>query len=251
MKIVTILCQKGGVGKTTFTVNIGKILSNRGFKTLIIDTDPQGNVSTYLNFNKDEENIINSTDILEKNYKKKIGFSSENLYIIPSNKSIMKHNDEKIIGGPKLTGVKEFLYSYEFDIVIIDTPPTISSLTQEALAISDYYLIPAKPEFLAIEGVSQAMAFAKKTISIINNADPIFLGVALNQVDTRRASFKDFEKELNFLLSDKMFNSKISQLTEIADSPFYSKTVLDFKEHSKAKIEFLEFSNEFIERVGL
>ena len=61
----------------------------------------------------------------------------------------------------------------------------------------------------------------------------------------------DFEKELNFLLSDKMFNSKISQLTEIADSPFYSKTVLDFKEHSKAKIEFLEFSNEFIERAGL
>ena len=73
MKIVTILCQKGGVGKTTFTVNLGKILSNRGFKTLIIDTDPQGNVSTYLNFNKDEVNIINSTDLLEKNYDKKIG----------------------------------------------------------------------------------------------------------------------------------------------------------------------------------
>ena len=97
MKIVTILCQKGGVGKTTFTVNLGKILSNRGFKTLIIDTDPQGNVSTYLNFNKNEENIVNSTDLLEKNYDKKIGSLSENLYIIPSNKSILKHNDEKII----------------------------------------------------------------------------------------------------------------------------------------------------------
>ena len=78
MKIVTILCQKGGVGKTTFTVNLGKILSNRGFKTLIIDTDPQGNVSTYLNFNKDEENIINSTDILEKNYKKRSQKSKNN-----------------------------------------------------------------------------------------------------------------------------------------------------------------------------
>jgi cellulose biosynthesis protein BcsQ len=77
------------------------------------------------------------------------------------------------------------------------------------------------------------------------------LGVVLNQVDTRRTSFKDFETELKFLLSDKMFNSKISQLTEIADSPFYSKTVSDFKEQSRARIEFLEFSNEFIERVGL
>ena len=55
MKVVTILCQKGGVGKTTFTVNLGKILSNKGFKTLIIDTDPQGNVSTYLDFNKEEK----------------------------------------------------------------------------------------------------------------------------------------------------------------------------------------------------
>ena len=251
MKIVTILCQKGGVGKTTFTVNLGKILSNRGFKTLIIDTDPQGNVSTYLNFNKNEESIINSTDLLEKNYDKKIGSLSENLYIIPSNKSILKHNDEKIIGGPKLNRAKDFLASYHFDIVIIDTPPTISSLTQEALAASDYYLIPAKPEFLAVEGVSQAMSFAKITISSIKKADPIFLGVVLNQVDTRRASFKDFETELKFLLSDKMFNSKISQLTEIADSPFYSKTVLDFKEQSRAKLEFLEFSNDFIERVGL
>lgn len=251
MKIVTILCQKGGVGKTTFTVNLGKILSNRGFKTLIIDTDPQGNVSTYLNFNKDEENIINSTDLLEKNYDKKIGPLSENLYIIPSNKSILKHNDEKIIGGPKLNRAKDFLASHQFDIVLIDTPPTISSLTQEALAAADHYLIPAKPEFLAVEGVSQAMSFAKITISSIKKADPIFLGVVLNQVDTRRASFKDFETELKFLLSDKMFNSKISQLTEIADSPFYSKTVLDFKEQSRARLEFLEFSNEFIERVGL
>ena len=189
--------------------------------------------------------------MLEKNYDKKIGSISENLYIIPSNKSILKHNDEKIIGGPKLNRAKDFLASHQFDIVLIDTPPTISSLTQEALAVSDHYLIPAKPEFLAVEGVSQAMSFAKITISSIKKADPIFLGVVLNQVDTRRTSFKDFETELKFLLSDKMFNSKISQLTEIADSPFYSKTVLDFKEQSRARIEFLEFSNEFIERVGL
>ena len=251
MKVVTILCQKGGVGKTTFTVNLGKILSNKGFKTLIIDTDPQGNVSTYLNFNKEEKDTINSTDLLEKNYDKKIGYLSENLFIIPSNKSIVKHNEEKIVGGPKLIRAKDFLNSHQFDIVIIDTPPTISSLTQEALTASDYYLIPTKPEFLAIEGVSQAMSFAKSTIFKIKNADPIFLGVALNQVDTRRSSFEDFENELNFLLSDKMFKSKISQLTEIADSPFYSKTVLDFKEDSKARLEFIEFSDEFIERIGL
>ena len=138
-----------------------------------------------------------------------------------------------------------------FDLVLIDTPPTISSLTQESLTISDYYLIPSKPEFLAVEGVSQAMDFANETINNVTKADPIFLGVVLNQVDTRRSSFQSFENELKFLLADKLFNSKISQLTEIADSPFYAKTVLDFNENSKAKLEFIELSNEIFEKVGL
>ena len=78
-----------------------------------------------------------------------------------------------------------------------------------------------------------------------------FLGVVLNQVDTRRSSFQSFENELRFLLADKLFNSKISQLTEIADSPFYAKTVLDFNENSKAKLEFIELSEEIFEKVGL
>ena len=251
MKILTVLCQKGGVGKTTFVVNLGKLLSHKGYKTLLIDTDPQGNVSTYLNFDKDSKAVLSATDLFENRLDKEITKVSENLYLIPSNKSIIKHSSEKIIGGSKLIKHKNFLIENGFDLVLIDTPPTISSLTQESLTISDYYLIPSKPEFLAVEGVSQAMDFANETIKNVINADPIFLGVVLNQVDTRRSSFQSFENELKFLLADKLFNSKISQLTEIADSPFYAKTVLDFNENSKAKLEFIELSNEIFEKVGL
>ena len=251
MKILTVLCQKGGVGKTTFVVNLGKLLSHKGYKTLLIDTDPQGNVSTYLNFDKDSKAVLSATDLFENRLDKEITKVSENLYLIPSNKSIIKHSSEKIIGGSKLFKHKNFLIENDFDLVLIDTPPTISSLTQESLTISDYYLIPSKPEFLAVEGVSQAMDFANETINNVTKADPIFLGVVLNQVDTRRSSFQSFENELKFLLADKLFNSKISQLTEIADSPFYAKTVLDFNENSKAKLEFIELSNEIFEKVGL
>ena len=251
MKILTILCQKGGVGKTTFVVNLGKLLSHKGYKTLLIDTDPQGNVSTYLNFDKNSKTALSSTDLFENKLDKEIMEVSKNLYLIPSNKSIIKHSSEKIIGGSKLIKHKNLLIEKGFDLVLIDTPPTISSLTQESLTISDYYLIPSKPEFLAVEGVSQAMDFANETINNVTKADPIFLGVVLNQVDTRRSSFQSFENELKFLLADKLFNSKISQLTEIADSPFYAKTVLDFNENSKAKLEFIELSNEIFEKVGL
>lgn len=251
MKILTVLCQKGGVGKTTFVVNLGKLLSHKGYKTLLIDTDPQGNVSTYLNFDKNSKAVLSATDLFENRLDKEITKVSENLYLIPSNKSIIKYSSEKIIGGSKLFKHKNFLIEKGFDLVLIDTPPTISSLTQESLTISDYYLIPSKPEFLAVEGVSQAMDFANETINNVTRADPIFLGVVLNQVDTRRSSFQSFENELKFLLADKLFNSKISQLTEIADSPFYAKTVLDFNKNSKAKLEFIELSNEIFEKVGL
>ena len=75
MKVLTILCQKGGVGKTTFVVNLGKLLSHKGYKTLLIDTDPQGNVSTYLNFDKNSKEALNTTDLFENRLDKEIMLS--------------------------------------------------------------------------------------------------------------------------------------------------------------------------------
>ena len=89
MKVLTILCQKGGVGKTTFVVNLGKLLSHKGHKTLLIDTDPQGNVSTYLNFDKNSKEALNTTDLFENRLDKEIIKVSESLYLIPSNLSLI------------------------------------------------------------------------------------------------------------------------------------------------------------------
>ena len=251
MIIISVVCQKGGVGKTTTTINLASVLSKKGLKTLIIDTDPQGNVSTYLNQNKNSELTTSTTQILdgEKDIEPIKVF--ENLYLIPSNIDIKKHNSEKIVGGSKLRNIRQNETIKTFDIVFIDTPPTMSSLVQEALSTSDYYFIPSKPEFLAVEGVGQAMSFAKQTISEVPHTNPYFLGVVLNQVDTRRASYQDLVLELKQILSDKLFKTHISQLTEIADSPLYAKTILDFSEQSKARIEFEELSNELLDRVGL
>ena len=251
MKTISVVCQKGGVGKTTTVINLASVLSRKGLKTLIIDIDPQGNVSTYLNQNKNSELTTSTTQILdgEKDIEPIKVF--ENLYLIPSNIDIKKHNSEKIVGGSKLRNIRQNEKIKMFDLIFIDTPPTMSSLVQEALSTSDYYFIPSKPEFLAVEGVGQAMSFAKQTISEVPHTNPYFLGVVLNQVDTRRASYQDLVLELKQILSDKLFKTHISQLTEIADSPLYAKTVLDFSEQSKARIEFEELGNELLDRVGL
>jgi chromosome partitioning protein len=251
VKTISVVCQKGGVGKTTTVINIASVLASKGLKTLIIDTDPQGNVSTYLNQEKSNTEHTTTTDILDGEQNINPLKVIENLYLIPSDIDIKKHNSEKIIGGSKLKKIYKNNNINTFDIILVDTPPTMSSLVQEALSIADYYFIPSKPEFLAVEGVGQAMSFAKQTIEVVPHTNPVFLGVLLNQVDTRRASYLDFVSELKHILADKLFKTHISQLTEIADSPFYAKTVLDFNENSRAKIEFEELTEELIEKVGL
>ena len=251
MKIISIICQKGGVGKTTTVVNLSTIFSKKGYKTLIIDLDPQGNVSTYLNFDKNTNEVTNSIQLLEGTTEVEPGELNENLSIIPSNKEISRYNEEKIIGGSKIKNLKQIGFFNNFDLVFIDTPPTMSSLVQEGIAASDYYLIPTKPEFLAVEGVAQAMSFAKTTLKNIPNINPIFLGVLLNQVEIKRSSYQDFLTELEYLLGDRLLKTKISHLTEIADSPFYGKTVIDFSDESKAKAEFNKLAEEIIERVGI
>ncbi len=164
MKTISIICQKGGVGKTTTVVNLSSIFSKKGYKTLIIDLDPQGNVSTYLNFDKNTDTITTSIDLLEGVKNLNPGILNEKLSIVPSNKEILRHSEEKIIGGSKISKLKKRGIFNGFDFIFIDTPPTMSSLVQEGIAASDYYIIPTKPEFLAIEGVAQAMDFAKKNI---------------------------------------------------------------------------------------
>ena len=103
----------------------------------------------------------------------------------------------------------------------------MSSLVQEAIVFSDYYLIPTKAEFLAIEGVGQAMEFANTTLKSIPNTNPVFLGVLLNQIFEETESHKDFVSELNEILGEKLLKTKIPHKTEIAESPLYAKTVID------------------------
>ncbi len=126
-----------------------------------------------------------------------------------------------------------------------------NNLVQEALCASDFYLIPTKPEFLAIEGVSQAMSFAKETISKQIKVNPVFLGVVLNQIETGRSSYLDFVKELEYLLADKLLNTKVSSSADVADSPYYLKTVEDFTNDNKSKKEFYQLANELLERMNI
>ena len=226
---LSIICQKGGVGKTTMSVNISDVYSKRNEKTLLIDLDPQGNATTYLLGEKIGE--FDSLDLLQN--KKKIKIEElkkvkENLYLIPSNPDIKRLVSRKIIGGSVLQNRRKDKQFAQFDKVIIDTPPSMNSLVNEAICFSDYYLIPTRAEYLSVEGVGQAVDYVRDVISTTKNISPIFLGVVLNSVDKRRSSFRNFKSELENILGDKLFNNSISQLTDIAEAPFHGKTLSEY-----------------------
>ena len=251
MKLISIVCQKGGVGKTTIVVNLSSMFAKKGYKTLLIDLDPQGNVSTYLNFDKNREDITNSMKLFEGITKINPGYIDENYYLIPSNIKIAKHNEEKIVVGSKLKKLKEKGVFEEYDLVFVDTPPTMSSLVQEAIVFSDFYLIPTKAEFLAIEGVGQAMEFATNTLKSTPNSNPELLGVLLNQTLKETESNKEFVNELNEILGEKLLKTKIPLKREIAESPLYEKTVIDFNEEGEPYKAFNSLAQEIKERIGL
>jgi len=248
---ISIICQKGGVGKTTLSVNISDIIARKHKKTLLVDLDPQGNATTYL-YNKKSEPRFDALSLLEG--KEPIDIEElpevrENLFLIPANQKIKRLISEKLFAGSVLYKRKKGDEFSPFEAVVIDTPPAMNSLVHESINISDFYLIPTRAEYLSIEGVGQAIEYIKTIVSNSRNIDPIFLGVVLNSVDKRRASFKRFYSELRFILGDKLFETSISQLTEIADAPFYGKTAYEQNHNGNAYKELTLLVEEILKKI--
>jgi chromosome partitioning protein len=247
---ISIICQKGGVGKTTLSVNISDILAKNGNKTLLIDLDPQGNTTTYLYNTKNNPSFDTLTLLAEKEpiNIEEIPEVRENLFLVPANQNIKRLISEKLFAGSVLYKRKRNNEFLPFDTIIIDTPPAMNSLVHESINVSDYYLIPTRAEYLSIEGVGQAVEYVKRIVSNNRNINPIFLGVVLNSVDKRRASFKSFSSELRLILGDKLFETSISQLTEIADAPFYGKTAYEYNPNGNAYKELTLLVEEIVKR---
>tara|TARA_B100000131_G_scaffold235610_1_gene227593 strand:- start:38 stop:838 length:801 start_codon:yes stop_codon:yes gene_type:complete len=253
-KILSIINQKGGVGKTTTVINLAAGLSMKGKKILVIDLDPQGNATTGLGMSNTENtdrtiySVLNGTkNIFDVIHKTKF----ENLDLITSNVDLSGLEVETAGDSRRAFILKEQITAYlndsrgSYDYVLIDCPPSLSLLTIMALVASKSLIVPLQTEFFALEGLTQLM----KTIERIkNNLNPelIIKGILLTMYDKRNKLSSEVEKEARGYFKDKVYQSVVPRNVRLSEAPSHGVPVLLYDKNCPGSKSYFSFTEEFL-----
>lgn len=250
-KIISVVNQKGGVGKTTTSVNLGAYLAHFGKKTLLVDVDPQANATSGLGINHRQvergvyDVLTGNCSILDSIIKTK----QENYYIIPATVSLSGASVE-LVGLDnrefRLSSALEEIRN-NFDYIIIDGPPSLGLLTVNSLTSSDEVLIPIQSEYYALEGLGQLL----ETISLIqNNLKPSLgiMGVIITMFDKRNRLSSLVKDELYKYFPNKVFKSIISRSVRLAEAPSYGLSILQYDPKSIGARAYEELAKEIISK---
>lgn len=250
--IYAIINEKGGVGKTTSTINISSILAEMGKKVLIIDTDPQGNLSTGIGFEKNKTEVtifdvlVNETPITESIYKTKI----ENVHILPA--TLKLSNAEVMLSGmmERETRLRSAIEEYElknfYDYILIDTPPSVGLLTQNAIVATDRILVPVHTSTYDVEGITHLFSLVNRIKRNLNKELEVF-GSFISSVDKRRNIIK-YKKELDNFFEGKTFSTIIHQYAVVESATNNFLPINKYDKNSKANKEWELLVKEFIKK---
>jgi len=244
MKITTITNQKGGTGKTTISMNLGVALAMRGKKVLLIDFDPQANLTYSFGIHKPKNTIV---EVLQgKQTIQTILVNKEGLDIAPSS-SLLSDLELSIvnkIGREQL--LKDRLKGLTgYDYVFIDSPPSLSILTINALTASTEVLIPLQMEILSLQGVTQLLKTIDEVKNVLNKKLKIS-GIVVSIYDSRRRLSGEVLNEIKNNLKEKIFNSVIRICVKITEAPSFAKSVLSYAPSSKGAIDYKNLAKEFL-----
>lgn len=250
-KIIAVFNQKGGVGKTTSTINLATALSFKGKRVLVCDIDPQANASS--GFGLDKEDVSESVyDVIigGKDARQVILTTGyENLHLLPSNVELagaevemaaMSGREQRLKDG--LSGIKEL-----YDYVFIDCPPSLGLLTINALTAADTVLIPIQCEYYALEGVSQLLS----TIDLVKralNGSVCLEGVLLTMFDARTKLSLQVRDEVKSFFKELVYDTMVPRNVRLAEAPSFGKTIFDYSFHSKGAEAYSALADEFEER---
>jgi len=253
-KVIAVTNQKGGVGKTTTTINLGAALAEKGYNVLLVDIDPQGNASTGLGVYA-EERRLTSYDVLLDGAEIAHAVATtetERLSIVPSTTDLSSADVELFSTAQRGFLLKTALNAPStrdmgFDYVLIDCPPSLNLLTLNALVAADSVLVPLQAEFFALEGLSQLMLSIRE-IRDTANPDLRIEGVVMTMFDRRNNLSRAVEVDARETLGEMVFDTIVPRNVRLSEAPSFAVPVMEYDEASTGSVAYRALAQEMVER---
>ncbi len=257
LKIFAFINQKGGVGKTTLTVNLARALTLKGYKVLLIDCDPQANAGSGLGVKVEKEKSVYQA-MIDQSCEKYIIEVFPGLYLLPSSIDLVGLELELAELEEREFVLKELLQNSQFqgvpllsffDFIFIDSPPSLSLITVNILTASQGVIIPLQCEYYALEGLSLLVRTIRKIKDLFNPELRLF-GMVLMMYDSRNRLTYEIAEEVKKHFKWILFQSVIPRSVRVSEAQSFGKPILDYEPQHKVSEAFKNLAEEFLQRLS-